>query len=251
MTALFLAVLAASLLGSMHCAGMCGAFVAIACGAIGGGGERRCAAFWPQGAYHAGRLISYAALGAAAGATGSLVNVAGRLAGLQATAVVLAGAAVASFGLVALLRACGLGVARLPLPAGWTRRVSQLSGWAMNRPPLLRAGLIGLLTTLLPCGWLYAFAVTAAGTAQPVRGALVMTAFWAGTLPALAAVGLGARKLAGPLGRKLPVMTALAMVVVGGWMLAGRSRLDPVALAGRVESAGSASHAATCCSETP
>ncbi|MBE7450024.1 MAG: sulfite exporter TauE/SafE family protein [Kofleriaceae bacterium] len=42
-----------------------------------------------------------------------------------------------------------------------------------------RAALLGLLSAALPCGWLWAFVVVAAGTGSPVGGALVMTAFWA------------------------------------------------------------------------
>ena len=235
MMSLFLAVLTASLLGSLHCAGMCGAFVAIACGVTGRqhGSARGVVAV--QAAYHSGRLISSSALGAAAGAAGSLINIAGSLAGLKTAALAIAGAGVATFGVISLLRACGAGIGRFNLPAGWTRIVSRLSGLAMNRPPLVRAALIGLLTTLLPCGWLYAFAVTAAGTGSPLVGALVMSAFWAGTVPALAAIGAGARRLAGPLARKLPVLTAAAMLVVGMWMFVGRTALDPVVMAKHVQ----------------
>ena len=52
-----------------------------------------------------------------------------------------------------------------------------------ERPPVARALLLGLFSTLLPCGWLYAFAVLAAGTGGPWTGMLVMAAFWAGTVP--------------------------------------------------------------------
>ena len=240
MTAMFLAVFAASLLGSLHCAGMCGAFVAIACGVVPGrDGGRGLGAFALQGPYHAGRFVSYTLLGAAAGAAGSLVNLGGALAGVRAASVALAGAAVATFGIIALLRAAGWNVGRVHLPAGWTRRVSRLSGAAMNRPPVVRAGLIGLLTTLLPCGWLYAFAVTAAGTGHVLLGAMTMAAFWAGTLPALAAVGIAARKLAGPLAAKMPVVTAVAMVLVGGSMFFQRTTFNPVAMARQVQSSTS------------
>ena len=247
MSALLLAVLLASLFGSMHCAGMCGAFVAIACGGLGVSERGWRGGAMLQGAYHGGRLISYAALGAVAGAAGSLVNIAVGLAGIQAVAIALAGAAVASFGIVSLLRACGVSIAHFRLPQSWTRRVSRLNAMAMNRPPIVRAGMIGLLTALLPCGWLYAFAITAAGTGSPLRGAAAMVAFWAGTLPALAAVGISARKLAGPLGRRLPVVTAVLMVVVGLWMVAGRTRLDPIAMARQLQAAPNAHRETPAC----
>jgi len=63
MTSLILAIFAASVLGSLHCAGMCGAFVAIA--VQDRGNWRRHASL--QAAYHGGRLASYLSLGIAAG----------------------------------------------------------------------------------------------------------------------------------------------------------------------------------------
>jgi len=72
-----------------------------------------------------------------------------------------------------------------------------------------------MLLLLLPCAWLYAFVATAAGTGSPVRGALVMAFFWAGTVPALAAIGVLARGALGPLSRRLPLVTASLLVVVG------------------------------------
>lgn len=62
----------------------------------------------------------------------------------------------------------------------------------MDRPPVVRAAATGLFTTLLPCGWLYAFVVTAAGTGSgtPLHGAALMAVFWLGTLPMMLTVGV-------------------------------------------------------------
>ena len=68
-----------------------------------------------------------------------------------------------TFGLISLLRIYGRGPARLHAPRFMQRLVQAGHRRAMNRSPVARAALIGLLTTLLPCGWLYAFVVTAAG----------------------------------------------------------------------------------------
>ena len=66
MTAILAAVLAASLVGSLHCAGMCGPFLAFVVGAgpSAAGGP---SALRLQVAYHAARGLGYALLGAAAG----------------------------------------------------------------------------------------------------------------------------------------------------------------------------------------
>jgi sulfite exporter TauE/SafE len=230
MTALTIAIFTASILGSFHCAGMCGAFLAVATGDLGGGGAGRP---FLQTAYHAGRLVSYLCLGAAAGAAGGMINIAGGLAGIRPLAATLAGAVMILFGLRSLLRADGFHL-RINLPARWTRVVQNGHRFAFKRAPVSRALTIGLLTTLLPCGWLYSFAITAAGTGSAFKGMLAMTAFWLGTLPALVLVGAGVKRILGPLGKRLPAVTCLVLVVAGLYTLLGRTLIDPVALAARI-----------------
>ncbi len=83
---------------------------------------------------------------------------------------------------------------------------------------------MGAITGLIPCGWLWAFVITAAGTGSPVSGALVMLAFWLGTVPAM--VGLLA--FAGPvlarLRARMPAVTAVALIALGLGTLALRWR---------------------------
>ena len=86
----------------------------------------------------------------------------------------------------------------------------------------MRALVIGLLSTLLPCGFLYVFVAAAAATASPLRGGLVMAAFWAGTVPIMAGLGLAAQSLLGPLRRRLPIVTAAALMVLGLLAMAGK-----------------------------
>jgi sulfite exporter TauE/SafE len=140
-----------------------------------------------------------------------------------------------AFAIFTLAKIYGLSFANLHPPAFMSRWLSKGHRASMNRPPVVRALLIGLLTTLLPCGWLYAFVVTAAGTAHPVSGALTMFVFWLGTLPMLIAIGAGVQKLSGTLGAKMPVITCIALLVVGIWTLAGRTLINPVALADKVQ----------------
>jgi sulfite exporter TauE/SafE len=88
----------------------------------------------------------------------------------------------------------------------------------------VRAMLIGLITTLLPCGWLYAFAVVAGGTGSAVRGAAVMAAFWVGTVPMLLLFGAGAARLLGPVARRLPLVSAGLVLTLGVLSVAGKLR---------------------------
>lgn len=233
MTALILGVFLASLLGSLHCAGMCGAFLAIAVTGVGPG-KRRARQFPLQAAYHLGRLATYTALGLAAGAAGRLLDLTSVLAGARPVAATLAGATLLAFGLFSLLRIHGYVPAHLPAPAFMQRWLAAGHRRAFDRPPVVRAATIGLMTTLLPCGWLYAFVVTAAGTASPWLGATAMAVFWLGTLPMMVALGATIRGVAGAFGRRLPTLTCVALMGMGLFTLVHRARLDPVALAGRI-----------------
>ncbi|MEZ6016492.1 MAG: sulfite exporter TauE/SafE family protein [Planctomycetota bacterium] len=253
MEALLAAVLAASLVGSLHCAGMCGPFLAFVVGAgparpagpqasAPAGAPQRATrqygALRLQLAYHSARGLGYVLLGAAAGAAGHFIDLAGALTGLRPLAAGLAGLTLVVLGAVALARLAGLrtpGARAWRLPEGPARALRAAQARALRMPPVTRALAIGATTTFLPCGWLYAFAVTAAGTGAPARGALVMAVFWAGTLPVLVALGAavrGATRLAGP---RLQAVASVALVVLGLWTLAGRVTLEPLALAQAVE----------------
>ncbi|MEZ6191664.1 MAG: sulfite exporter TauE/SafE family protein [Phycisphaerales bacterium] len=230
MTAMLITVLIASLVGSLHCVGMCGAFVAFAVGTGVSGGNGDGSGVRSKSlllaAYNGGRLVTYTALGAVAGSLGAALNLGGSYIGIQRTAAALAGAVMIVFGIVTLLRIKGVKLPKAPLPKFLIKTVSVGQGLAMAMRPVPRAITIGLLTTLLPCGWLYAYAAVAAGTASPVYGALTMMAFWLGTLPALVAVGAGIQSLAGVLGKHLPTATAIVIVLVGLFTVMHRLELS-------------------------
>ena len=242
MTALALTVLTASLLGSLHCAGMCGGFVAFYAGDPGRRGERSRLA--GHLSYNLGRLAAYAGLGALAGALGAALDATGGLLGVQRAAAVVAGVLIVLWGVAALLESRGVRLPRLAAPPavrGLLRRGIQR---VAARPPATRALAIGLLTGLLPCGWLYAFVVTAAGTGSAAAGAAMMAVFWLGTVPVMLSVGLGLAVLSAPLRRYLPTACAVAMIVVGLFSVAGRVRPhDPPAAARDITGVGGHHHA--------
>lgn len=236
MTALVTAVLVASLLGSLHCAGMCGAFLAFAVGIDAP--LQRGTRSGLHAAYHAGRLVTYCALGAAAGAAGAAFDGVGTLVGVQRVAVIVAGSSMVVFGVLAVLRLNGVRVPSPPAPRFMGDAMRRVFRAVSNRPPLARAFVTGLATTLLPCGWLWAFVITSAGTGSSASGALTMAVFWLGTLPVLVALGVGLAGVAGRLGglgRRVPVITALAVVVVGLFTVfsRGNPNADPPAALAR------------------
>ena len=220
MTALLLTVFVASLVGSLHCIGMCGPFVAFYSGADASGGARR---LFSHAAYSSGRLFNYAVFGVSAGAVGAALDVSGSLAGFQRVAALLAGITMILWGVLALLQIRGVRIFKHGSGNGRISRVLR-RGFSLvsDKPPVVRAGVVGLLSGLLPCGWLWAFVVTAAGTGSAVKGAAVMSAFWAGTVPALLAVGLGAQLVSAPLRRHVPAVTAVLLVCLGLYAILGR-----------------------------
>ncbi len=113
----------------------------------------------------------------------------------------------------------------------------------MRMPNGVRAGVVGLLTTFLPCGWLYAFAITAAGTADPIKGGLVMAAFWAGTTPILVFVGVGVQKLLRVFGRRATFVAPIAVVIVGLVMIVQRITIPSEAFAAPVDAPASVEEA--------
>ena len=221
-------VFIASLLGSLHCVGMCGPFALVAAADP----EKRSSAIVPTFAYSFGRLISYSVVGLVFGTLGMAVNQTQRLTDWQQSATYLAGGLMIAVGLVALMRYMGV---RIVLPSFATPLKKWLQHgfqYTVSMPPLTRALTIGLLTSLMPCGWLYAFAITAAGTGSPMGGVLLMVTFWAGTVPVMAALMMGANRIGNRIQRKVPVVMALVVIALGVFTLIHRA---PIAVAGQSE----------------
>jgi len=224
---LLFGVLLASLVGSMHCAAMCGPFVCVYAAAPG----TRESAFAAHASYHAGRLVSYVVLGTVAGAVGARIESAAAWGGVGRGAAVVAGTLMILWALGTIATTAGIRV-QTTLAPEWARRaLGSVLVRARSWPPFARAAATGLLTTLLPCGWLYTFVVAAGGTGSPLAGALTMAAFWAGTVPMLLTVGIGAQHAFGSFTRKLPLLSASVVLVLGLLSIAGRVRA-PFAHAG-------------------
>jgi len=176
--------------GIGHCLGMCGGLIGAL--ALSEPGRRGGLVF--QLFYHAGRILTYAGIGALVGWIGSA------LAYAEQFRIVTRGLLLASDLFVILV---GLGTAGL---FAWLR-ASHLEFRAPARlldgaavivrylpPPLAGLGL-GLMFGFLPCGYLYAVAITAAQSASATTGAVMLLVFGIGTAPGLLAFGGVARWL--------------------------------------------------------
>lgn len=189
--------LLAGLAGSPHCVGMCGGLVTAAA-------PRPVQAV----AWSAGRLVTYAALGALAGATSGALPVPSWLALAMATLLLLWFAA----------SLAELPLPRLPVPAALHRLGSRLLG----RQDLASRFAFGVVNGLLPCGLVYAALSLPVALADPLAGAAAMLAFGLGTVPALSLAAMGLRRLvAGTLWRRRAL--AAVVLLVGVATLADRA----------------------------
>ncbi len=223
MLLLITAIVTASLLGSMHCVGMCGPLAIWASGA----GERasRQQIVASTTLYHLGRLLTYTIAGLIAGGIGSLVEVGGHTLGFQLAAARLVGAAMVVIGIWKLGKLMITRRATLnsgPAPSKIGGLLVKLRPFVFRLSPSVRALSVGMLTTLLPCGWLYLFALIAAGTGSVLMGGITMAAFWVGTVPALTALIAGTQTLSREFVRIVPVATAVLLVIAGGFTATGR-----------------------------
>ncbi|MBS0319139.1 MAG: sulfite exporter TauE/SafE family protein [Proteobacteria bacterium] len=188
--ALLATALLFGLASGFHCLAMCGGFV----GALSA--RATTAPLLPartlmrqQLATHAGRLTTYALLGAVAGTAGGALLGNAWLLPLQRTLYALANALILWLALALVLPLSGVAT-----PGGmglWLFR------HVVARVPGVRAGgatrnryLIGLAWGLVPCASIYAMLPVALFAGSGGGGAAVMLAFGIGTLPQL--VGAGA-----------------------------------------------------------
>jgi sulfite exporter TauE/SafE len=189
----------AGLVGSLHCIGMCGGF-AVACGGRAG----------DTFLWHGGRTATYAILGALAGAFGSMIPGPGWAVGLVSTLLIVWFAA----GLAGLV----------PEPHVSIPGVRHLASRLATRTNFVARFGFGMATGLLPCGLVYAALGIPVAASDPLVGALSMTAFGLGTVPALTAVAMGLRRIV--MG-SLALRRALAagVLVAALWSIGMRSGL--------------------------
>ena len=160
------------LVGSLHCAGMCGP---LACGLMPVRGERA-DGHTVATAYHAARLASYSALGLLAGGLGRA----------PLTWVSQSALRWLPWVLVLFFIALALRWDRyLPKLAALGRIAWKTQAWMRGRSRVEAAAALGLATPFLPCGPLYFLVALALLSGSALRGVEFMLAFGLGTVPLL------------------------------------------------------------------
>lgn len=206
--------------GFTHCSGMCGPFVLGQTAArldrvdAKNMNEFRRLTGSLLAPYHAGRITTYALLGAI---VASVLAPLLEMDGFRYAAAFLLALAGFSF-LAASLG--GNGAAGLKIPGmdtgnRFARALSKTGRGLFLAPVGWRGYLLGLTLGLLPCGMVYAALMAAATTGSAIGGALAMAAFAAGTIPALVGVGLGGAFLMGRWRDRLRLVARGVMVING------------------------------------
>ncbi|QOY53754.1 sulfite exporter TauE/SafE family protein [Candidatus Sulfurimonas marisnigri] len=180
-----ISIISIAFLGSFgHCIGMCGGIV-LAYSTI---------KIQPQSSkvsktkahllYSFGRVFTYSILGAIFGGLGGVVtfnNTAnGTLLIVAGIAMVLAGLSL--MGKIKFLTLIEHSISSSPFYKNAFKQV-------LNSKSNISFFILGMLNGLLPCGFVYFFAITAASTASPLYGAFVMAIFGLSTIPAMFSLG--------------------------------------------------------------
>jgi len=189
------------LVGSLHCAGMCGPLAL----ALPAAGNTMPGYVLGRVAYNTGRIVTYCLLGIVFGLAGWTFL----LAGLQRWVSIALG--------VALLL-CLFASRRLSLSRPVTFAVNQLKSRMsvlLRRRSFAALAVLGLLNGLLPCGLVYVACAGAAATGGTMAGASYMTAFGIGTVPMMLAISLSGKLVPPSLRLKLVKTIPVCVFLLG------------------------------------
>lgn len=180
-----LSIVTIAFLGSFgHCIGMCGGIV-LAYSTIK---IEPKSSKVSQGAAHLlyslGRVFTYTILGAVFGALGGVVVFSNTANGIL---LIVAGVSMVLAGLSLMGKIKFLTLIEHSFSS--SSFYKDIFKKVLNSKSNGSFFILGMLNGLLPCGFVYFFAITAASTASPLYGALVMMLFGLSTIPAMFGLG--------------------------------------------------------------
>ena len=209
-------IISIAFLGSFgHCIGMCGGIV-VAYSTI---------KISPQSSklsqsaahllYSFGRVLTYSILGAMFGALGGVVtfsnNANGGLLIFAGVAMILAGLSL--MGKIKFLTIIEHSFSSSNVYKNAFKLV-------LNSKSNMSFFILGMLNGLLPCGFVYFFAITAASTADPLYGALVMAIFGMSTIPAMFGLGfLSSLASATSFRNMMMSLSSIAVILYGAYTI--------------------------------
>ncbi len=193
---------ALGIMGSLHCAGMCGP-IALSLPLYGKGITTKIAG---GVMYNIGRTITYGIMGAIFGMIGQGLSMVGFQ---QWISVVMGALMIVSVILPSLFKNINGG--KIPV-AGLVRKGIQK---LFVKKSFGRLFFIGLLNGLLPCGLVYLAIAGAIGTGDIITGTLFMILFGLGTLPLMLGISLLGNMVSLKIRKKINKATPILVVVIG------------------------------------
>ena len=180
-----LTIISIAFLGSFgHCIGMCGGIVVAYSTIKINPKSSKVTQSVAHLLYSLGRVLTYSVLGAMFGFLGGVVtysnNANGALLIFAGIVMILAGLSL--MGKIKFLTIIEHSFSSSPIYKTAFKSV-------LNSKSNLSFFVLGMLNGLLPCGFVYFFAITAASTADPLYGAMVMAIFGLSTIPAMFGLG--------------------------------------------------------------
>jgi sulfite exporter TauE/SafE len=178
-------IITIAFLGSFgHCMGMCGGIVIAYSSTKVEDSWSRAKQALAHLLYSSGRIFTYTILGAMFGFLGGVATFNNLTNGLM---LIFAGAfmVLAGLSLSGKIKFLTLLEHSFATNSWYSKLFREL----LQTRSLLSFFILGMLNGLLPCGLVYFFAITAASTASPFYGALVMFIFGLSTVPALFSLG--------------------------------------------------------------
>ena len=192
-------VLIASIVGSTHCAAMCGPIAISVHNKIG---------YLPL--YHVGRLLSYLVLGTLAGLIGERF-LSDKYPFISTMSIILLSLFLIYTG-VNLLR----GKQPVLIPGRFVTSVLAVPArWSLDQTRPLAAFTLGIVNGFIPCGWLYIFVIGALAAKTPLFGGVILFIFWLGTVPVLSFLPIIYKKSMKFAPKKLSVAAGIILVLVG------------------------------------
>ena len=208
-------------LTGFHCIGMCGGFVVGYTDAT----QSKIRQLLAHISYAFGKTLSYTTMGAGFGLLGATIAITPEIRGILALA---ASVFLLLYGLKMLNVFSWLRRFTLRLPSSINR---QVAGELRRRRSPLRTGLFTGL--LLGCGPLQAMYVMAAGSGDPIQGAIILLIFGLGTLVPLLGFGLFASLLSPAVMRQMLRVSGLLVIAMGlmmaqrGWTMMSIGHVSP------------------------
>jgi len=193
------------LMGSFHCAGMCGP-IAIA---LPLHGNRLPQKIYGGVLYNLGRTVTYGIMGAVFGLLGQGISMIGFQ---QKVSIIMGAIMIISVFFPSLFKN------QYSTEKSWISWVAKLKS-SIARMFAIRSFsslfFIGLANGLLPCGLVYIAIAGAIGTGEVVYGSLYMLMFGLGTIPMMLSIAIAGNVLSVAIRKKINRLIPVLVVIVG------------------------------------